>query len=305
MTTPCSRSAKAAFTLIELLVVIAIIAILIGLLLPAVQKVREAAARSTCQNHLKQMALGCHNHNDSVGYLPTQGRNVTSARIFISGSIAQGKDQDWGWMYQLLPFIEQDNVYKITNTPMTTDGDDKIKQTAIKIYFCPARRAPVIRALGNGALNDYVGNGGTDTNARTGVIIARSSATVGASFVVTVATIKDGTSNTIMLGEKHLKTSGYAGGQGNDNQGYWRGVDSDICGLALTPTGVFWVPKQDDNTDRFTGLGSTFGSAHASGFQAAMADGSVRLIRYSVDPVNVLMRAAQRDEGLPYSNGDL
>jgi prepilin-type N-terminal cleavage/methylation domain-containing protein len=291
------RSWRYAFTLIELLVVIAIIAILIGLLLPAVQKVREAAARTQCQNHLKQMSLGCHNHNDQIGYLPTQGRNVTTARIIIGNAPAPGKDQDWGWMYQLLPFIEQDTVWRIPNSAGLTDGDDRIKQSAIKIYFCPARRSPVIRALVNGALNDYVGNGGTTTNAQTGVIIARSSPNVGQSFVLTIQTIKDGSSNTIMLAEKHLRVNAYAGNAGNDNQGYWRGVDSDICGLALTPTGNFWVPRQDDPVDRFTGFGSTFGSAHPSGFQAAMADGSVRGIRYSVDPVNVLMPAAGRDDG--------
>jgi hypothetical protein len=286
-------------------VVIAIIAILIGLLLPAVQKVREAAARSTCQNQLKQMALGCHNHNDSVTYLPTLGRviNGTPAggiRTFIGGSIAQGKDQEWGWMYQLLPFIEQDNVYKTPNSTGLTDGDDIIRQAKIKIYFCPARRAPVVRTpLPAGALNDYVACGGTNTSATNGAMVVRSSSTPGQSFVTTVATIKDGTSNTILIGEKHLRTSAYAGGAGNDNQGYFRNPDSDVIGLAVTPTGVFWVPMQDDITDRFTGLGSTFGSAHPSGFQAAMADGSVRLIRYSVD-ITTFPRAAQRDDVLPF-----
>jgi prepilin-type N-terminal cleavage/methylation domain-containing protein len=283
-----SRS-RLGFTLIELLVVIAIIAILIGLLLPAVQKVREAAARMSCQNNLKQIGIGCHSHNDAVGYLPTQGRNVTSARIMVSGNPAAGNAQDWGWLYQILPYIEQDNVYKQAS-------DDVVKQSPIKTYFCPSRRKPVMRGLPDGALNDYVGNGGTNSGATNGALIIRSG-----NFTIDLNGIKDGTSNTMLAGEKHLRTNAYGGGAGNDNQGYWRGIDSDICGLAQTPTGNFWTPRQDDTTDRFTGLGSTFGSAHSGGFQAVLCDGSVRNIPYSINPTAALMPLCQRDDGAVFS----
>jgi prepilin-type N-terminal cleavage/methylation domain-containing protein len=293
MRAPLSRSRR-GFTLIELLVVIAIIATLVGLLLPAVQKVREAAARMSCQNNLKQIGLGIHNFHDTNTYLPTQGRNVTSARLLVNGAPAAANVQDWGWLYQILPFIEQGNLYNQAS-------DDTVKQTPVKIYFCPTRRKPVVLALGNGALNDYVGNGGTDTGATTGAIIIHSSAQGVPCFTLDLNNITDGTSNTMLVGEKHLNIKKYPGGAGNDNQGYWRGIDSDICGLAVAGTTPTMAAAQDDTNDLNQGLGSTFGSAHIGGFQAVLCDGSVRGITYSIDFTTVLQPFCGRSDKVVFT----
>src|SRR5271156_2591606 len=100
------------FTLIELLVVITVVAILIGLLLPAVQKVREAAARMQCGNNLKQLALACHSHHDALGYLPNGGEGWWNPPTYNAvGQPAVGRYQWAGWGFQILPYLEQGNVW--------------------------------------------------------------------------------------------------------------------------------------------------------------------------------------------------
>ncbi|VTS06362.1 DUF1559 domain-containing protein [Tuwongella immobilis] len=164
MATICPR--RRAFTLIELLVVIAIIAILIGLLLPAVQKVREAAARMTCQNHMKQLGLACHNYHDSTGKLP--------AAVLMNASVNNPADhnQNFGpnWMVLVLPYMEQDNLFRQVsdsiNRYATTPAENAwrvIRSTNIKTYRCPSDTGgdtPCARAGGNWARGNYAANAG-------------------------------------------------------------------------------------------------------------------------------------------------
>src|SRR5688572_12231281 len=115
VTIPAPR-VRSGFTLIELMVVIAIIAILIGLLLPAVQKVREAAARTQCQNHLKQIALAFHSYHDVTGKFPDGGKNGADPPVSNpSLTTSPNGRPEWSWTYYILPFIEQDNVFKTTS----------------------------------------------------------------------------------------------------------------------------------------------------------------------------------------------
>lgn len=286
-----------AFTLVELLVVIAIIGILVALLLPAVQAAREAARRSQCNNNLKQIGLGFHNHHDTYGALPTAGNGTT-------GNPPTDR-REWGWAYEILPFIEQQNVFDNTN-------DGQVRATLLRTYNCPTRRQ--LTLFGGSARSDYAGNAGTRPNSdgKDGVVVMGPIPTAvnAPRGEVGLNSITDGTSNTVMVGEKLVNrpTMGGSADDFSDNES-WAGpgyVDSDIIRGCLPVGSTWYTPIKDTNllNPPDTGLFYRFGSAHPSGFIVALADGSVRTISFQVD-TTLFMRVCVRNDGRVVNPNDL
>lgn len=261
---------RRAFTMIELLVVIAIIAVLIGLLLPAVQMVREAAARSQCQNNLKQIGLALHLHHDVYHFFPSAGSPNAMIPNTIDGSPAIGAAQQCSWLYQILPFLEQ---YAVWNNPAAAP------RIPIKTYFCPSRRGPMLVSGGvyaGNAENDYSGSA---WKAPLPTFFQAN------PNVVRIDQISDGTSNTLAVGEKNLCRAALgSGSDGNDEQGYITGYDDDTVSFLTVKDAngtVLYQPARDLTGGCTAGTGG-FGSAHPGRFGALFADGSVHGINYSI-----------------------
>jgi prepilin-type N-terminal cleavage/methylation domain-containing protein len=277
-------SSRRGFTLIELLVVIAIIAILIGLLLPAVQKVREAAAKMQCGNNLKQLGLAVMNHESTFGVLPHGAEGWWNPPDYLSPGNPETLDkQRAGWGFQILPYIEQDNVHRGGGGTTIAQCQINAIGAPIKTFACPSRTARQ-RVFSTGAwygpsgnyahaMTDYAGNGGLMSNNTSGAIVYNP---YGSKNAPTLVSFKDGTSNTMLIGEKAMDPNNLTGFQSDDNEGYTSGWDHDT---------IRWtnlLPKPDAD---FKGYGwgeQRFGSSHIGGFQAVLADGSVRFVSFSV-----------------------
>jgi prepilin-type N-terminal cleavage/methylation domain-containing protein/prepilin-type processing-associated H-X9-DG protein len=259
---------RAGFTLVELLVVIAILGILMGLLLPAVQQVREAAARIQCQNNLKQLALAFHDHHHMLGYFPSGGWGPNYAPTYAAnGTPLVGAQQGAGWGFQVLPYIEGDNVWKA--------GAVTAVRTPNKLFFCPSRRGPQTVTYPDNYQPPLTG--GNVTHALCDYAASNKDGTgVVRAFTPTrFADITDGTTNTLLLGDKRLNLSFLGRVQLDDNQGYTAGWNYDTVRKTSRP------PARDYSAPVGNG-GGLFGSSHRSGINAAFADGSVHTISYAI-----------------------
>ncbi len=304
------------FTLIELLVVIAIIAILIGLLLPAVQKVREAAARASCMNNLKQIGLACMSYNDANGSLPPS-RDLLSYPAELSELLTPNAeepdgDEDLGatWAVYILPFMEQGNAYGFWNLQYYPNGNSgvgngygfnylaqspKAVQAHVKNYLCPSRRSsdtpPGLSNEANpGALGDYAcctGTNGFDTFSFIDGSKPNGAFHLGFNGLgVRLAEIEDGTSNTIMLGDKNVKNTQF--GQPNNDCSIYNGLNITCSSRAL---GLNY-PLSNTVND----AGWKFGSYHWGICQFVFADGSVHAIPNSTS-LQTLAYLSQINDG--------
>ncbi len=277
---------RKAFTLIELLVVLAIVALLIGLLLPAVQKVREAANRLSCQNKLKQMGLALQNFHGIYSYFPS-GYQANSPYIDGSTDVSPG----WSWSTSLLPYLEQGNLYQNLNLalPIENPMNAEAIRIILPVYICPSdvvtnQPFTISDAFGNylatAAPICYaacIGGDESATTDKTGLgIFYRNSRT-------TILEISDGTSNTIAISERAWSNA----------ESNWAGAISDSVikrgalnpcpgsGAASYPAATFPLNHShlnNTNTDTDGGLDDV-SSRHGIGSNVLFADGSVHLIR--------------------------
>ncbi|GBD35190.1 hypothetical protein HRbin36_00296 [bacterium HR36] len=336
------------FTLIELLVVIAIIGLLMALLLPAIQRVREASNRMRCGNNLSQIALAAHNfHNDynifpSAGFTHINNTSTTTAvingvsytfpagaRLLANGQPMTAPFQNWGFFYQILPYMEQTTLFNLPGVPGSNQSEMTIAQTPIPAYHCPSRRTPRPGPARTSTLGwfDISQNGGASASVaytpakcdygvpacnldflppgqtatylqgsgpygnrnEAGQIIVRSGGNLNIRVCSLDGGVPDGTSNTILISEKFMEVNFYGSNPGYDDNSYPNGWDNDV--------GPLFTSNQPMQDTRGVAGSQRMGSAHPGSWNVVMADRTVRRIRYSIQVNPILCTLIVRDDG--------
>jgi prepilin-type N-terminal cleavage/methylation domain-containing protein/prepilin-type processing-associated H-X9-DG protein len=295
---------RLGFTLVELLVVIAIIGVLMALLTPAVQSAREAARRNNCKNNLKQLGLAAHQHLEKTQRFPTGG---WGPRWVGDPERGDGQNQPGGWLYNLLPYLEQEALHQL---PLTSGnaraGRREMVATPLPFMNCPSRRRPIAFTsvtatttpfetdqVVSAARGDYAVNAGDRMFNNTCESIASRiptsysqadtfltwdpAAWTGVSFqrsMIRAAHVIDGLGYTYLFGEKYMRATDYTNAADpGDQESIYTGSNNDNFRVTASQ------PLQDDPKV----LNScAFGSNHPYGVNFVFCDGSVRVIRYSI-----------------------
>jgi prepilin-type N-terminal cleavage/methylation domain-containing protein/prepilin-type processing-associated H-X9-DG protein len=272
---------RRGFTLIELLVVIAIIAILIGLLVPAVQKVREAAARTQCANNLKQIGLALHNYHDTYKHLPPPRGNHTGTTYLFT--------EFRGWMCEILPYLEQTSLARSMYTNPWYVGFFVTFNTPVGNYLCPSDPRDLFSVpAGNGALTSYLGVTGSDNDVNAQFNGPTNGIFNVSSGGIRLTDIRDGSSNTLMVGERPPTASlfeGWWGASDYDTLLSTRQLYGDLFGAGgCVLPGLFGPGSL---TGPCNGDGNHFWSFHPGGANWLLGDGSVRYLPYSASPLTI------------------
>jgi prepilin-type N-terminal cleavage/methylation domain-containing protein/prepilin-type processing-associated H-X9-DG protein len=302
---------RKAFTLIELLVVIAILAVLIGLLLPAVQKVRQAAARAQCQNNLKQIALAAHVFESNfhrfppaTNFLPTH----SAQQIHGWADPPEGETKNLSLPILLMPYLEQENLrsqlYEGQNPHNINCGPDRnyIGATVVPTLVCPADNLPsppvCVYATGNlrMAMTSYAGISGTNANGPAHTSGVRVDGIFFINSSTRIGDITDGTSQTLFFSERYHEKSMIDGTGSAACIGAWAWVNE--LSMEDHTLNTSWSDPQSHQTIAHPGTSDLFriGSAHTGGANVSFADGSVRFLA-NTTPLNVLQSLSTMAKG--------